>query len=89
MHRLVIATADIRRPQASAADADGAAWFSQTFSIGGSAPSASDFGAASLGVHFQTTSLVDGLAGSAQWGRRRSTAGGSASGGRARAGREG
>jgi hypothetical protein len=45
------------------ADADGTAWFSQTFSIGGSAPNAFDFGTAPLKVHFQTTSLVDGLDG--------------------------
>jgi hypothetical protein len=45
------------------ADADGAPWFSQTFSVGGSTPNAFDFETAPLKVHFQTASLVDGLDG--------------------------
>jgi hypothetical protein len=45
------------------AEADGAPWFSQAFSIGGSTHNAFDFGTAPLKVHLQTTSLVDGLDG--------------------------
>lgn len=45
------------------AEADGAAWFSQAFSIGGSTHDAFDFGTAPLKVRFQTASLVDGLDG--------------------------
>jgi hypothetical protein len=45
------------------ADADGAPWFDQTFPVGGSTANAFDFETAPLKVHFQTTSLVDGLDG--------------------------
>ena len=45
------------------ADADGAPWFNVTFSVGESTPNAFDFETAPLKVHFQTTSLVDGLDG--------------------------
>jgi hypothetical protein len=45
------------------ADADGVSWFSQTFAVGGSTPNAFDFVTPPLKIHFQTTSLIDGLDG--------------------------